>query len=66
MQTIFKGREVVDIQLEDVDFKDYPDFSDAHIGSGVWNDSGEKLSDEEVDEINETGVQYELVWEWIT
>jgi len=44
----FKGREVTDIEVEDVDPKDYPDFCDAFIASARWGDTGEDLTEAEL------------------
>ena len=48
-----KGRKVVDVEIEDVDPRDYPDFCDAHFSRAVFEDTGEELSDEEIEELNE-------------
>jgi hypothetical protein len=39
------------IEVEDVDMKDYPDFSDAFISYAEFND-GTPLNDTELDELN--------------
>ena len=40
---------VTDIEVDGVNTRDYPDFSDAYATYAVWKDSGEELSDEELD-----------------
>jgi hypothetical protein len=35
------GRKVVDVQIEDVDPRDYPDFCDAFFAYAVFEDTGE-------------------------
>ena len=51
----FKGREITDIEVEDIDLKDYPDFCDAFIASARWEDTGEDLTEAELDALNEDG-----------
>ena len=46
------GRKVVDVQVEDVDPNDYPDFCDAHFSHAVFEDTGEALTDDEIEELN--------------
>jgi hypothetical protein len=52
---IFKGRRLTSVTVQDIDFKDYPDFCDAFIESAVWEDTGEALTDDELDQVNEDG-----------
>jgi len=47
------GRTVVDYYIDDVYTYDYPDFCDAHIAGAVWDDTGEDLTEEEHEELNE-------------
>jgi len=58
---------LIDITVDGVDTKDYPDFCDAYIDSAVWKDSGKDLTDEELDELNdeEREFVYEQVWDSI-
>lgn len=53
------GREVVDIEIDGIDMKDYPDFCDSFISGAHWEDTGEPLSDEELEQLNDDG---ELVY----
>jgi len=39
------------IEVEGIDFKDYPDFVDAYISSADYN--GKPMTDEQLDELNE-------------
>lgn len=57
----FKGRQIVDIELEDIDTTDYPDFADAYIGSAVWEDTKEFLDEYELEELNQTDLVYDAV-----
>ena len=52
--------KIDNIQFEDVDFKDYPDFSDAFISSADYD--GVPMTDEELDELN-SGEHSEWVYE---
>lgn len=47
------GRTVVDYYIDDVYTYDYPDFCDAFIAGGVWEDTAEELTDKEAEELNE-------------
>ena len=49
----FMGREVVDLEVEDVDTRDAPDFCDAYVSYAVWKDTGTPLTTEELDEFND-------------
>lgn len=49
----FQGRPITDLHVADVDSRDYPDFCDAHIDQATWADTGESLTDEEIDLLNE-------------
>ena len=46
---LLHGRAVTDIEIDGIDTRDYPDFCDAFISAAVWNDTGEPLTDEELD-----------------
>jgi hypothetical protein len=56
----FNGRRLTAVTVQDIDFKDYPDFCDAFIESAVWEDTGEALTDDELDQVNEDG---QLRWD---
>lgn len=43
----------VSIEIEGVDTSDYPDFADAFICYAERSDTGEPLTDEELDELNQ-------------
>ena len=49
----FKGREVVDIEVDGIDASDYPDFCDAFASYAIWHDTGKPLTDDELEEFNE-------------
>jgi hypothetical protein len=52
----FKLSQLVDIEVEGIDFADYPDFCDAFISSGgveTWDGDYRNLTEEEIDWIND-------------
>lgn len=50
----FMGREIVDLEIEDIDTSDAPDFCDAYVSFAVWKDTGKALTDEELEAFNDT------------
>jgi hypothetical protein len=49
-----RGRVVTDVEIEDVDPRDYPDFCDAFFSHAVYADTGEELTDAELEELLDT------------
>lgn len=47
------GRKVVDVEVDGVDNRDYPDFCDAYFSYAVFEDTGEELDEEDMDLLNE-------------
>lgn len=43
---------ITDIEIDGIDMTDYPDFCDAFITSATWIDSGEELTEEELDKLH--------------
>jgi len=43
---------ITDFEIEDIDMRDYPDFCDAYISSATWIDTGELLTEDELDTLN--------------
>ena len=56
----FKCRNITDIEVEDIDTRDAPDFCDAYIATAHWEDTGESLSNDELEALNQDG---DLVYE---
>jgi hypothetical protein len=50
---IFKGKRVVDLQVDGVDGRDYPDFADAYFSYGCYED-GTELTDDELNELTDS------------
>lgn len=55
------GREVNDVEVDGVDSRDYPDFSDTYISHAVFADTGEELTDEQLEELMDQNS--DAVWE---
>ena len=47
------GRKVVDVEVDGIDMKDYPDFCDAYFSSAIFEDTLEELTDDQLDELRE-------------
>jgi len=53
-------KKIDNIEIDGIDFKDYPDFCDAYIVSADYN--GKPMTDKQLDEINEDGdFQHECI-----
>lgn len=52
---------IEDVEVDGVDFQDYPDFVDAFISSAIHN--GKPMTDEMLDELNE---DHDFVYESVT
>jgi hypothetical protein len=59
------GRKVVDIELDGIDYNDAPDFADAFVCYAAFDDTGESLTDEELDRLvsENYGEISEMIWE---
>ena len=47
------GREIVDLEIDDIDTRDYPDLCDAYVSYAVWADTKKLLTDDELDKFND-------------
>lgn len=65
MNVTLNGRRVCGLEVDGVNTKDFPDFSDAFISRAYWNDSDEELTEEELETLSYThpGLAYELALE---
>jgi len=52
---------IEDVEVDGIDYADYPDFCDAFIASAIYD--GKPMSDEMLDELNE---DYDFVYESVT
>ncbi|HEY5688555.1 MAG TPA: hypothetical protein VIS27_09655 [Yeosuana sp.] len=67
---MLKSREInldliTDIEVDGVDTRDYPDFCDGYIASATWSDTLEPLTDDELDDLNQSHGQfvYECIYD---
>jgi hypothetical protein len=54
-------RLVVDIEIDGIDSSDYPDFCDAYFCSAYYDDTGEQLSDQDLEKLQD--LFPEVLWE---
>jgi hypothetical protein len=47
------GRPVVDAEVDGIDSRDYPDFCDAYFSYAIYADTGNELSEDELDTLRE-------------
>ena len=57
---ILNGKKVVDLEVDGVDSRDYPDFSDAYFSNGCYED-GTDLTDDEL--IQLADLSGDVLWE---
>ena len=57
---MLNGKMVVDLEIDGVDPKDYPDFSDAYFSYGCYED-GTPLTEDELDKL--TWLACDVLWE---
>ena len=41
------------IEVDGIDSRDYPRFTDAHVSSAVWKETGKELTDAELEKLND-------------
>lgn len=46
-------KNMTDVELDGIDYRDYPDFCNAFICSATWKDSLKELTDNELDQLND-------------
>jgi len=61
-QQLRKQRGITDIELSGIDPRDHPDYVDTHIAFARWEDTGEELTDTELEELNN---DYDFVYRQI-
>jgi hypothetical protein len=57
---ILNGKKVVDLEVDGVDSRDYPDFSDAYF-SGACYEDGTQLTDDELIRLSDLAA--DVLWE---
>jgi len=50
---LLDGREVIDVTVDGIDRRDYPDFSDSYFAEGFFADTGEPLTPDQLDRLGE-------------
>jgi hypothetical protein len=64
VMAILNGRKVIDIQIDGVDSRDYPDFSDAYFTYACYEDGTELTDDELIELADKNGdVLYEMAYD---
>jgi hypothetical protein len=58
---LLNGRKVVDAEVDGIDSSDYPDFCDAYFSSAYYDDTGEQLSDQDLEKLQD--LFPEVLWE---
>ena len=57
---ILNGKKVVDLEVDGVDSRDYPDFCDAYFSNACYED-GTPLTDDELERLND--LASDVLWE---
>ena len=57
---ILNGKKVVDLEVDGVDSRDFPDFCDAYFSSGCYED-GTRLTEDELNKL--TDLAGDVLWE---
>lgn len=52
----YRDRKIVDIEIDGIDSRDYPDFCDAYFSHAVYADTLEPLTDEELEDFTENNL----------
>lgn len=50
---VYKNRKIIDLEVDNLDYKDYPDFCDAYFSYGIYADTLQELTDSELEELTE-------------
>jgi hypothetical protein len=63
---MLNGQRVVDIEVDGVDGRDYPDFCDAHFSYAVYEGSAIELTDDELMQLADEypGLLNEMAYEY--
>ena len=61
MNKTISTSELEGIRVAGINPRDYPDFSDAYIEEAFWKSTGEPLTDEELELIDESDAYEEIV-----
>ena len=63
----FKNRDVEIIEWDGIDHSDAPKYCDAHVTKALWADSGDQLTNLELDEMSDSCAceLYEELWSYL-
>lgn len=56
-------REIVNVEFDGIDHRDYPDYCDAYVSYAAWDD-GTPLSNEEIEEMADY-LKEEHFWDFL-
>lgn len=64
---ILNGREVIDVEIDGINMRDYPDFCDAYFSDAYYKDTNQPLTDDELIELtdNYSDALHEMVYDRI-
>lgn len=55
--------DITNVEFENIDYSDYPDFCDAYIVSAKLN--GVPMTEEQLESLNDSDLRYELLMDYI-
>ncbi len=55
--------DITNVEFEDIDYSDYPDFCDAHIVSADID--GVPMTEAQLEALNESDLRYDLLMDYI-
>ena len=55
--------DITNVEFEDIDYGDYPDFCDAYIVSADLD--GVPMTEEQLESLNDSDLRYELLMDYI-
>ncbi len=63
----FRGRQVLDLDIDGIDMRDAPKCVDAYFSRGVWADSDIELTHQELEDLKDerADIFYEMIQEYI-
>jgi len=58
-------RTIVNYQIENLEYCDYPDFTDAYILYAEWADTEEALTSDELELLNDSCYRLDLIYSYL-
>ena len=59
-----KNRQVKILSFDGIDHSDAPKYCDAYVLEAIWADTGEKLTDSELDQLDACAL-YDELWSYL-